>query len=142
VINELEVLPCQQLLILGSIETRVIERVASIAADTLAVRWACVEHQCGSAGGMRRKHCEHLALIVRLEVKETVPGEQTVEGSAERQRAHIGDDPILLGKASSTKRDQCWRGINPGHAQSACYQIRCNRRPSAASQVEDARVLG
>jgi hypothetical protein len=54
----------------------------------------------------------------------------------------IGDDPILLGKASSTKRDQRRRGINPGDAQSACYQIHCNRRPSAASQIEDARVLG
>src|SRR6266511_5485057 len=90
---------------------------------------------------MRRKHFEHLALIIWLEMKETVPGEQAVEGSAERQRPHIGDDPILFGKASTTKRDQRRRGINPGHAQSACYQIRCNRRPSAASQIEDARVL-
>jgi hypothetical protein len=62
-----------------------IQLVASVAADFLAVGWSGVEHQQSRPGSMSRKNIKHAALVIWLEMKKTVPRKHAVERPVQRQ---------------------------------------------------------
>ena len=76
-----------------------IQWIAAVFADGLAVLRSGVEHQPSILGGVVGEDTEHPPLVVIVEVKKAVPGEDAVEASAKRQAAHISDNPIVVGQA-------------------------------------------
>ena len=116
-----------------------IERVAAVAADGLAIARAAIEHQDRRRGAVRGEHLEHETLIVRLEVKEAVPGQDAVEPGAKREGAHVGDDPRLIRHPLATEGDQRRRGIDARHPQTRANHMRGDGRPAAAPQVQHTR---
>jgi hypothetical protein len=90
--------PLEQVALFEAIEARVKEWLASVRADGFAVRWSARELQCRTRGGVPAKDREHPPLVVMVEMKEAVPGEEAIEGAAQRQRPHVRHTPISIGK--------------------------------------------
>ena len=59
-----------------------------------------VEHQPRARGRMVGEDSEHPPLVVVIEVKKAVPGEDAVEAPAKCQTAHVGDNPVVTGRRS------------------------------------------
>src|SRR5207248_4554255 len=70
--------------VFGGCQARIIERIASIAADILAMFRSSIEHQHRVGGRVQGEHRKHSALVIMVEVKETVPGQDSVEAAAQR----------------------------------------------------------
>ena len=83
--DDLETGMGQQFFVFGGIQTGMVERISSIAANALPVSRPGIEHQDRRSGGMCRKHLEHGTLIVRLEMEKAVPGERTGKLPSERK---------------------------------------------------------
>jgi hypothetical protein len=72
--NDLKSYAGQQLGIIGGREARVVERVATVTSDRLAVPGAGVEHQHRGRSGVPGKDVKHISLIVVVEMEKAVPG--------------------------------------------------------------------
>lgn len=71
--------------LLAGRQTRIIQRIAAVFADGLAVLRASVEHQPRTPEGAVGEDREHPPLVVIIEVKKAVPGEDGVEAPAKRE---------------------------------------------------------
>ena len=85
VIDELEAGTVEQHPVFLSVEARMIERIAAIFADRLAMGRTAILHQHGGRRRMPYEHLEHHALIVGLEVKKAVPSEHALETTIDPQ---------------------------------------------------------
>ena len=92
--------------IFGGTQASVIKRFALIGSDCFPMRRPAGEHQGRLRCGMRSENGEHRALIFRAEVKEAVPCQNALKTSAERQRPHIVDDPVLILEARFAEVDE------------------------------------
>ena len=117
-----------------------VERLALPFADPLAGAMAGGEHQSGAGAGMGGEAGEQCALVVGGEMEDTVPGDQAVEAAAEIERAHVGDQPLLLREALPAQGDQRGGAIDAGHGEAALDQVAGDRLARAAAQVEDGRA--
>jgi hypothetical protein len=97
VFEHIESEPTQQSRVFIRRQARVVQGITPIAPDRLSMRWPCVEHQQRVVSRMLRKDREHLPLVIVVEVKETVPTEDAIEVSSERQAANVGLDPFVIG---------------------------------------------
>lgn len=99
--DDVEAVVAEKVTIFGLVEACVVERFTLVAPDLLTGRWTTVEQQNRTRRGMPGEGREHPSLIMRREVKEAVPGNDSVELAMERQRAHVGDVPPVLGETGS-----------------------------------------
>ncbi len=117
-----------------------IEGVAAIAADGLAVSGAGVQHQQRAGRSVPREDLDHAPLIVVVEVKKAVPGEDAGERRRKAQRAHIRADPCLTGKPLSAQGDERLRRVDARHRKAVGHEVCGHRVSAAAAQVEDRRM--
>ena len=66
-----------------------IERIASITADALAMRQTSVVHQYCAALRMSGENRKHGALIVMPEMKEGIPSQDATKLPSKRYRPHV-----------------------------------------------------
>ena len=92
-------------LVFGRRETCVIERIALVFTHTLPVLRPRVEHQYRAGGSMVGEDREHPPLVIMTKVKKAVPREDAVEAAAQRQLAHVGNDPFFIGQTLTAKRN-------------------------------------
>ena len=118
------------------------KRLSFEGSNRFAVRRSAGEEQCRSGGGVIPKEREHRALIVARQVEEAVPSQDTVKLTSQGERTHIADVPSRLWKAGSTQAYQGWRGIQPGHVETAREQISRDRPARTAAEIEDESALG
>src|SRR5947209_3970529 len=116
-----------------------IKGIAAILADPLAMRRSGVEHQHRVIGCVLGEYRKHLLLGAMIEMEKTVPGENAIEAPAERQFAHVGYYPLVLGQTAAAERNHCRRGVDAGHAQTALGHVLCDGASRAAAEVEHRR---
>ena len=75
-----------------------IERLAAVLADCLAVTRPTGEHKGRARRRMGSEQRKHAALMRVRQVEETVPRNYAMEPLPQRERAHIGNDPFVFGK--------------------------------------------
>ena len=78
-----------------------VERIAPIGAQRLAMSRAGIEHQKCAWRRMRGKYAKHRPLVFVPEMKEAIPGQYPAKSPAKGQRRHIADDPFLLRHSGS-----------------------------------------
>jgi hypothetical protein len=103
-IDHLKTDPAEQDHVFSRRKARMVQRITPIAADGLAMFRPGVEHQQRAIGCMLREHRKHAALIAGVQVKETVPGKNAVEATAEPQLPHVGHHPFVVGQSLLAKR--------------------------------------
>lgn len=101
---------------------------------------AAGEQQCAAGTCVALKNGKHRGLVFRSEVEEAVPGEDAVEAAAEGEGAHVGNDPLLSGKARAGDFEERGRGVDAGNAVSLGDQVSGNRQGRAAAKVEDGSM--
>src|SRR4051794_15251120 len=90
-----------------------IKRLAVKFADAFAMPRSAGEQQGGAGRRVRAENRKHVALIVRRQVKETVPCDQTRKSLCQCQRAHVGDEPALAWQAAAAGRNEARRRVDP-----------------------------
>lgn len=114
-----------------------IERLVLPFPDRLAIGRSRREAERRAGGGMIGEAGEHGPLIVLIQVKEAVPGENSVEPAPEVQRAHVAQMPILVGKPLLAERQQARGRVQTGHPKAAPDQVAGNRLAAPAAEIED-----
>jgi hypothetical protein len=97
VIHDREALILKQLAVLGGIEARMVKRLSFQLPDDLSVRWSGGKHKRGSWRGMIPKRWKHPSLIAVVQMKETVPRKNAMEGLRKTERPHICHQCTLFG---------------------------------------------
>jgi len=77
-----------------------VQRIASIRTDSLAMTKACIEHQNGCWRSMHGKYLKHRSLVLVPEMEEAVPSQYPLKSPTKGQGSHIADDPFLIGHPS------------------------------------------
>src|SRR4051794_39146276 len=95
------------------------------------------EHQGRRRTGMPAEDREHPALVFRAEVKEAIPRQNAAKVSIQRQRTHVRDDPVLVGKTALADTDESWRRVNASQIKALLDKVTRDWLRRAASQVED-----
>lgn len=85
---------------------------------------------------MAFEHGEHGALIVRAQVEQAVPGQNAGKVLVQGQTAHVGIDPLLLGKALATLIQQGGAAVDASDRVSMFEQIARYRLATATPQVQ------
>ena len=101
------------------------------------MRCAAGEKQSSTRKTETAEGSEHRALILRCQVKETVPCDKPVETAQRGKIAHVSRDPVMIGKTPPRHVDQCGGAINPADVASIRNQIACNRAASATADVQN-----
>ena len=73
-----------------------VQRIALIGADRLAMTKAGIEHHNGGWRSVQGKYPEHRSLVLVPEMEEAVPGQYPLKSPAKGQGSHIADDPFLI----------------------------------------------
>ena len=105
-IEKPEPVRCKQAFIFFPGKACVIKRLSLKGPDRFALPRSGREHQSRTVIGVLPENCEHAALILRVQMEKTVPGNQTVKAAAKREFSHIGNHPELFRKSGATKFDQ------------------------------------
>jgi hypothetical protein len=58
---------------------------------------------------------EHATLIVVPEVKEAVPGENSIKPRTDRREPHVTNDPAMIRHALATERNQARGRVDTCH---------------------------
>lgn len=90
---------------------------------------------------MRREDSEDGALVVRLQVKEAVPGEDAVETAAEVQPTHVCDQEFMPRQPRRRAVDHARRTVDAGDAEAPGGKPRRHRRAAAAAEVQHAAAF-
>jgi hypothetical protein len=114
-----------------------VKRLALPFADGFPVPRTRREHQDRARGRVIRKAPEHRALIVEMEVKEAVPGKDRIEAAAERQLAHVADQPLRFREAAPAHVQQGRRGIDARHLVALPDEVRGDRLAASTAEVQD-----
>jgi len=112
VCNDVKSIAIEQTTVLGRGKAAVIERFAMKGANGFAMAWPACKQECRGRRGVLSEDREHPALILRSEMKETVPSEETVKSLAESERSHIGHKPAGVLKSPLADLDHRRRGID------------------------------
>jgi hypothetical protein len=83
-IDHLKVDPVGQGQVFSRRQARMIKRITPIAADSLAIFGSGIEHQHRADGRVLREHRKHSALVIVVQMKKTVPGQDAIEAAAQR----------------------------------------------------------
>jgi len=100
---------------------------------------AGIEHQNSGWPGVRGKYAKHPPLVFVSEMKEAIPSQYPAKSSAERQRPHIADDPLLIRHPGSTQRNKRWGAIHASDAKALRNHVTRNRRSAPAAKIENGR---
>jgi hypothetical protein len=86
---------------------------------------------------MRGKPRKHLALIVRAQMKETIPCQDAIKTSVERQLTHVHYKPFGIRKACATDLNHGRRRIDADNTKSTIDQMASDRLTHPAANVEN-----
>src|SRR5262245_61356152 len=117
-----------------------VERFPPTHADRFTFRGTAREHQWSAELSMGGKPPIHLTLIVRAQVKEAVPGQNTPESPVELQRTHVRHKPHRVRKACSAECDHGRRSIHTNDPKPAIDEVASDRLADPAAQVEHRRA--
>ena len=78
-----------------------VQRIASIKADCLAMIKAGIEHQNSGWRCVQGKYLKHRLLVLVPEMEEAVPCQDPLKSPIKVQGSHIAYDPFLIGHPSS-----------------------------------------
>ena len=78
-----------------------IERIAAIRADCLAMIKARIEDQNSGGRRVQGEYLEHRLLVLVPEMKEAVPSQDPLKSPTKGQRSHIAYDPFLIRHSGS-----------------------------------------
>src|SRR5262245_65530524 len=95
--NNLESDSLEQRRILGGIETGMVERIASIAADRFAMARSGIERQHGGRSGVFAKHVEHSALVRGREMEKDVARQNYLERLSSTQTEQLAEHSCVSG---------------------------------------------
>jgi hypothetical protein len=90
---------------------------------------------------MSLKHSEHRALLIRAQMKGTVPAKNTVETSAKIEAAHISGVPCRIWHFRARSRNQVSSAINTRDLCALLVQIARNGFARTASKIQDMRFV-
>src|SRR5262245_10256493 len=110
--DDVEAIDLEQTTIFGRRQAAVIERLAMEGANGFAMAGPTRKQQCRRRRGVLAENREHPALMLRSEMKETVPGEETVKSLAEGERSHIRHKPARARKSPLADLNHRRRGID------------------------------
>ena len=116
-----------------------IQRIAAIRTNCLAMRQSGIEHQYAPDNGVGGEYGEHGSLIIGLQVKKAVPRQDPVEAPAECHGTHVCMHPLLARHSVPAQRYQTRRGIDPGNLQAVGNHAGANRLAAAATKIQDGR---
>jgi hypothetical protein len=94
-----------------------IQLVAGKRTDRFAMGGAGIEHQHRAAECVLREDPEHSPLLIVVEVKETVPRQDTVESPSQRYFTHVCHDPLVIGQAAGAERYHFRGAVNTRYVQ-------------------------
>ena len=107
-----EAIVVEQTTVFGRCKAAMIERLAMKGANGFAMAWSACKQEGRGRRGVLSEDREHPALILRSEMKETVPGKETIKSPAESKRSHIGHEPAAVRKSPLADLDHRRRGID------------------------------
>ncbi len=122
--------------ILLKCQAGVIKRLATETSKLFPTVWPRRKHQDGLFCCQAHACLEDNLLVVRRQVKEAVPGDQAIKSAIQFHIAHISDQPLMAGKARTTKRNQRWRSIDASHLVTVFDAVARDGLPSSASDVQ------
>ena len=140
-IDNLKIVPSEQLVIFARIEARVIERVTTILADHFAEGWARIEHQDRAVTGVGSKHFKHGTPVIGIKLEVAIPRQNALERSGKPKTAHVCNDPLLVREALPAQRNERWRAIDTCYPHSMSHKIARDGHIFATSKVEDTCTL-
>ena len=117
-----------------------IQGLASIRTQRLALREASIEHQDAIRGRVHRKDSKHPPLVIVLKVKKAIPCQCSIEPPTESQGSHVSDDPLLVRHSSSAKRDQHGRAIHAGDMKTSRRHVMRYRHSTSTAKIQYGRV--
>jgi hypothetical protein len=118
-----------------------IQRIAPVLTYTLTMLRPRIEHQYRAVGRVVGEDREHAPLVIMIEVKKTIPSENAIEAPTERQLPHVGDNPFMIGKTPTAKRNHGRRRIDACHAQSQVGHVLRDGSPGATAKVQYVGAL-
>ncbi len=120
---------CQQGAILVRIKACMIEWLPLQQSDSFPRRRAAREQERRARRGMVPEYGKHLALPGGRQMKETVPGNQPIEGAPQLERSHIENFGALARQIGAEKRNHILRGINPVNLMPSGHKKAGHRLP-------------
>src|SRR5262245_52490561 len=139
--DDVEAIDLEQTTIFGRRQAAVIERLAMEGANGFAVAGPTRKQQCRRRRGVLAENREHPPLMLRSEMKETVPGEETVKSLAEGERSHIRHQPARARKTPLADLNHCRRGIDARQRISSIDEKTRDRLGCSAANIENATTL-
>ncbi|PBJ04799.1 hypothetical protein BSF40_36000 [Pseudomonas sp. ACN5] len=119
------------------VQAGMIKRFTLEAAQRNAMGRPTGKHQRSTRLGMGLENREHSTLILRRQMKETVPRQNASETLFKRQLAHVGHMPIVLRKTLPTQGDHRHGRIDASHSVSRADQVTRHGFGTATADVED-----
>lgn len=119
------------------VQAGMIKRFTLEAAQRNAMGRPAGKHQSSTRLGMGLENREHSTLILRRQVKETVPRQNASVTLFKRQLAHVGNMPIVLRKTLPAQGDHRRGRINARHSVSRADQVTSHGFGTATANVED-----
>ena len=135
-----ETMRFEQLDVFIVVQAGVIKRFTLESAQCNAMGRSAGKHQCSAWLGMGLENREHSPLILRRQVKETVPRQNASVTLIKRQLAHIGNTPIVLRETLLTQGDHRHGRINATHSMSRVDQVISHRFGATTADVEDMTI--
>ncbi|EJM49688.1 hypothetical protein PMI26_00189 [Pseudomonas sp. GM33] len=136
-LNDPKTMGIEQRNIFIVVQAGMIKRFTLEAAQRNAMGRSTGKHQSGTRLGMGLENREHSTLILRRQMKETVPRQNASETLFKRQLAHVGHMPIVLRKTLPTQGDHRHGRINARHSVSRADQVTSHGFGTATADVED-----
>jgi hypothetical protein len=138
VCDDVESVAVEQTMVLGRCKAAVIERLAMKGANGFAMAWPTRKQECCGWRGVLSEDREHPALILRSEMKETVPSEETIKSLAESKRSHINHKPAGVRKSPLADLDHRRRGIDARQRISTIDKKATNRLGGSTANIKNA----
>jgi hypothetical protein len=136
-LNDAKTMGIEQRNIFMVVQAGVIKRFTFEAAQRNAMGRPAGKHQCSTRLSMSLENREHSTLILRRQVKETVPRQNARVTPIKRQVAHVGHMPILLRETLLTQGDHRHGRINATYGVSRADQVSSHGFGTATADVED-----
>ena len=117
-----------------------VQRIASIGTDCLAMTKAGIEHQNGGWGSVHGKYFKHRSLILVPEMEEAVPSQYPLKSPTKGQRSHIADDPFLIRHPSLAQRYEGRRAVHAGDVKTMRNHVKRNGGAATTAKIENCII--
>jgi hypothetical protein len=114
--DEVETVFCKQGTVFFGHQTGMVELFAAELPYRFAVRPATGEDQRGPGGGVGVENRKHGPLVVRRQMKQAIPGQDSVETAAECKAAHVSAVPGVIREFLAAHGCHGGRRVDSGEA--------------------------